>query len=125
MDFYEYACGGWIASNDIPDDKARFGTFSQLFDNNQKLLRRLVDNFADSDKRSVKKAVEFYRSCMDVETIENQGKLPITFLHTSPPPFFSFPRYFPIFNDFFNTLFVLRRCKTNRACYQSSHISRK
>ena len=29
-DFYRYACGGWSQFNLIPDDKARFGAFSQV-----------------------------------------------------------------------------------------------
>ncbi len=32
-DFYQYACGGWLAANDvIPDDKTKVGTFYEVRD---------------------------------------------------------------------------------------------
>ena len=30
-DFYSFSCGGWSKVNIIPDDKARFGAFSQVW----------------------------------------------------------------------------------------------
>ena len=34
-DFYQYACGGWMAANPLTDEYSRFGTFDQLAENNR------------------------------------------------------------------------------------------
>ena len=44
-DFYEYACGGWMASHVIPEDKTSLSTFSLLRDQNQQVLRRLLEKY--------------------------------------------------------------------------------
>eukprot|EP00091_Calanus_sinicus_P016438 TRINITY_DN35797_c0_g1_i1.p1 TRINITY_DN35797_c0_g1~~TRINITY_DN35797_c0_g1_i1.p1 ORF type:complete len:190 (-),score=46.11 TRINITY_DN35797_c0_g1_i1:97-666(-) len=37
-DFYQYACGGWIKSNPIPDGKSSWNTFNKLLEKNQNTL---------------------------------------------------------------------------------------
>ena len=32
QNFFQYACGGWISSNEIPDAKSRWGKFYELRD---------------------------------------------------------------------------------------------
>ena len=41
-DFFQYACGGWMKKNPIPNEYARFGTFDQLAENNRKQLHDLI-----------------------------------------------------------------------------------
>ena len=38
-DFYQYACGGWIKSNPIPDGKSSWNTFKKIWQNNLNLMR--------------------------------------------------------------------------------------
>src|SRR5690349_13189746 len=38
VDFYQYACGNWIAHNPLPADRARWGRFTELSDRNEKVL---------------------------------------------------------------------------------------
>jgi len=38
VDFYQYACGNWIAKNPLPADRARWGRFTELSDHNEKVL---------------------------------------------------------------------------------------
>ncbi|GCB76003.1 hypothetical protein scyTo_0017410 [Scyliorhinus torazame] len=40
--FYNYACGGWIKANPLPDGKSRWGTFNNLWDHNQAIMKHLL-----------------------------------------------------------------------------------
>ena len=35
QDFYQYACGGWMANNPLRPEHARFGSFDKLIEENQ------------------------------------------------------------------------------------------
>ena len=104
-DFYSFSCGGWSKVNIIPDDKARFGAFSQvwirgsriclsacvvsalqtpelhvqLYDRNEILLKSLLEStsVATAAKLGTTKALNFYHSCMDTAQIETVGAFPI------------------------------------------------
>lgn len=39
-DFYEYACGGWLKKNVVPEDKSRYSIFSQAKENLELKLKR-------------------------------------------------------------------------------------
>ena len=34
VDFYQYACGGWLKANPIPPDQSRWGRFNELAERN-------------------------------------------------------------------------------------------
>ena len=42
-DFYQFACGGWIAANPIPADRPRWGRFDELQEQNFVILRRILE----------------------------------------------------------------------------------
>src|SRR5271155_432973 len=66
VDFYQYACGTWMANNPVPPDQSRWDTFSKLTDRNQALLRGILDKASvDDPKRSAEeqKIGDFYASC--------------------------------------------------------------
>jgi putative endopeptidase len=75
VDFYEFACGGWIAKNPLPPDRRSFGRIADVQDRNFAVLRRILETpGADGDR---KKASDYYAACMDESKIEAGGVLPI------------------------------------------------
>src|ERR1700722_128136 len=74
--FYQYACGTWRAKNPIPPDRARWGRFDELADNNLKVERGILDKAAQaSSTRSAldQKIGDFYAACTNEPAIERQG----------------------------------------------------
>jgi endothelin-converting enzyme/putative endopeptidase len=80
VDFYQYACGTWMADNPIPADKSRWGTFDQLAEHNRTILRGILDkaSAADSKRSPVEQKIgDFYSSCMDEKEIDKLGITPL------------------------------------------------
>ena len=79
-DFFEYANGAWLKSTEIPASESRWGTFNILADNNNVILRQVLEaasankNPAGSDAQLIG---DFYSSCMDEKAIEKAGIKPI------------------------------------------------
>ena len=68
-DFYQYACGGWLAATPIPPDRPAWSrSFSEINERNLTLLRDILTADAagippgDADAR---KLGDFYDTCMD------------------------------------------------------------
>jgi putative endopeptidase len=74
-DFYQFACGGWIAKNPVPADRRSYGRFAELQERNFTVLRRILE--APGAEGDRKKAADFYAACMDETTIEASGLTPI------------------------------------------------
>src|SRR5580704_15532686 len=76
IDFYQYACGTWMANNPIPADQSAWGTFNELNDRNLAVLHGILDKASvDDPKRSAveQKIGDFYASCMDEPAINMLG----------------------------------------------------
>lgn len=61
-DFYDFACGGWMKRNPLPDGKSRWGTFSNLWEHNMLIMKHLLGKSpcfesATFTRRSVNNAV--------------------------------------------------------------------
>lgn len=41
-DFYQFACGGWMRKNPLPDGRSRWSTFNSIWEQNQALLKHLL-----------------------------------------------------------------------------------
>ncbi len=79
-DFYHFACGNWLKQNPIPPDQAAWGRFNELHENNQIILRTILDKqSADKPDRSPddQKIGDYYYSCMDESAIEAKGTKPL------------------------------------------------
>ncbi|MDY5969803.1 MAG: M13 family metallopeptidase, partial [Bacteroidales bacterium] len=79
-DFYQYACGGWMANHPLDAEHARFGTFDELYENNQKQMKELIDSLSTAKNANgsiADKIATFYNVGMDSATIEKQGAEPL------------------------------------------------
>ncbi|KAL3861160.1 hypothetical protein ACJMK2_007225 [Sinanodonta woodiana] len=79
VDFFQYACGGWIKSHVIPSGHSRWGTFGVLWQENQVIMRQVIERPLNSTNSTAeKKAMLYYQSCMDKnKTIEELGAKPL------------------------------------------------
>jgi putative endopeptidase len=77
-DFYQYACGGWIAKNPIPADRRSIGRFAEVQERNFLILRRILETPpADIGPSDRKRAADYYAACMDDAAIESKGLVPL------------------------------------------------
>ncbi len=76
-DFFDYVNGPWVESNEIPADKARWGTFDALNEQSDKDIRALVEEVSAAENvqngSATQKIRDFYNSYMDVEKSTSLG----------------------------------------------------
>lgn len=78
--FFEFANGGWIKANPVPSDKTQYGSFTVLYDNNQKKLKSLVDELQNAEKLDnpdAQKIAAIFKTGMDTAAINKAGFAPI------------------------------------------------
>ena len=77
-DFFRFANGGWLDSNEIPADRARWGSFDVLRSEAEIRVQELVESLPDSAESgvSVQKVADFYRAYVDTAAIEAAGLAP-------------------------------------------------
>uniref|UniRef100_A0A8D0L438 Endothelin-converting enzyme 1 n=2 Tax=Sphenodon punctatus TaxID=8508 RepID=A0A8D0L438_SPHPU len=82
-DFFSYACGGWIKTNPVPDGHSRWGTFNNLWEHNQVVMKHLLENTtANMSSEAESKAQRYYQSCMNETKIEELKAKPLMELIT-------------------------------------------
>jgi putative endopeptidase len=78
-DFYRYAGGTWLKTEQIPADRANWGTLTKLRSLSQERVRDLIEAAATSDARdgSVQRKVgDYYAAYLDTKSIEARGLAP-------------------------------------------------
>ncbi|KAF9987112.1 hypothetical protein BGZ75_001034 [Mortierella antarctica] len=86
-DFSAYTCGGFLESAEIPPDKESFGYFHIVKEQNDRVVRSIVDSSSmDASKLGIqdkfgesnmKKLQDLYESCMDEDQIASLGREPV------------------------------------------------
>ncbi|KAA6334677.1 Neutral endopeptidase [termite gut metagenome] len=80
VDFYQYACGGWMQKNPLTGEYARFGSFDKLAENNREQLKGLIENIASqtSEKGSIEQKIgDIYNLAMGSDKLNQEGYTPI------------------------------------------------
>lgn len=79
-DFYKHINGKWLASTEIPADKASYGSFNKLRDDSEARLRAIVEGLqtsaADKDADQ-QKIADLYASFMDEAVLDGLGLKPL------------------------------------------------
>ncbi len=80
VDFYQFACGGWMKNNPIPADQARWSVYGKLAQDNQRFLWGILEDLAkrkDGRNATQQKIGDYFGACMDERTIEARGAAPL------------------------------------------------
>uniref|UniRef100_A0A3Q4B3X3 endothelin-converting enzyme 1 n=1 Tax=Mola mola TaxID=94237 RepID=A0A3Q4B3X3_MOLML len=78
QDFYQFACGGWMRKNPLPDGRSRWSTFNSIWEQNQALLKHLLENGTfNSSSEAERKTQFYYLSCLNTPRIEELGAQPL------------------------------------------------
>ncbi len=75
-DFYQFACGGWMARTEIPPDEPGWSRgFQEVEERNRAELRRILEDAAAGKAagRYARKLGDFWSACMDEAAVEARG----------------------------------------------------
>lgn len=79
-DFYEFACGGWLAKTKIPADKPSWVRSFNVIDARNKVWLRQILKKAEStadESPKLRKIGDYYAACMDKAEVDKAGLKPI------------------------------------------------
>jgi putative endopeptidase len=80
VDFYQYACGNWLKTAEIPADQSSWVSFVELDERNLLTLRGILEKASINDQGRTaieQKIGDFYGSCMDEKTVNAKGLDPL------------------------------------------------
>jgi putative endopeptidase len=77
-DFFRYANGHWLATNEIPADLSSWGSFTKLAIDTEQQVHELLEALQPGAASGTpeQKVRDFYRTYLDVEAIEKAGLTP-------------------------------------------------
>jgi endothelin-converting enzyme/putative endopeptidase len=79
-DFYKFSCGKFAANHPIPSDQSAVDQFYALYNVNTQSLNDILSKAAaggSSRTPNEQKIGDYYKSCMDTDTIEAKGLAPV------------------------------------------------
>lgn len=78
-DLFRHVNGSWLERTDIPEDKARWGSFHLIAEQAEKDVHAIVEEAQQAEPGTeTRKIGDLYTSFMDTERIEAQGAAPLT-----------------------------------------------
>ncbi len=79
-DFYQFANGGWMKNHPLRDEFSRYGTFDQLHEENEQVIKSLLEELSErrlSSSGIEKKIGDFYYAGMNTEAVNREGLKPL------------------------------------------------
>jgi putative endopeptidase len=79
-DFFQYVNGTWVKNTQIPASESRWGSFNSLAEDNNTLLRQILEEDSKTKSKEGTDAQligDFYSACMDEASIEAAGTKPV------------------------------------------------
>jgi putative endopeptidase len=78
-DFFQYACGGFTKTAEIPPDRSSWGTIPIVTKEAEEFLKKVLEDAAQSPGKDPvnQKIGAYYAACMDEAAIEKAGAAPI------------------------------------------------
>ncbi|MBP5527721.1 MAG: M13 family metallopeptidase [Bacteroidales bacterium] len=79
-DFYQYACGGWMANNPLDAEHSRYGAFDVLAENALKNVNDIIDSVSKNENEAgslADKIAMLYNIGMDSVRLQEQGAAPL------------------------------------------------
>ncbi len=79
-DFYQFACGGWMANHPLTAEYSRFGTFDELGLRNLEQVNGLITEIAEKSHPQgsvAQKIGDFYNMAMDTARRNSEGIAPL------------------------------------------------
>lgn len=80
-DLFRHVNGRWIATTEIPEDKARWGSFYVLAEAAEKAVREIIDESQEAEPGTeARKVGDLFKSFLDEDRVEALGAEPIKLL---------------------------------------------
>ncbi|GHV63819.1 peptidase M13 [Bacteroidia bacterium] len=79
-DFYQFACGGWMASHPLKAEYSRFGTFDEMGEKSKEQVRELINEISRKDNAVgsiAQKIGDLYTLSMDTARRNKEGIAPL------------------------------------------------
>ena len=80
VDFYQYACGHWLKTTEIPADQTSWSSFVEIRERNSGIMREILEKAAatNAGRDAIDQKVgDYYGSCVDETTVDARGVGPL------------------------------------------------
>jgi putative endopeptidase len=80
VNFYQYACGGYLKQTPIPADESSYGQFNEISDQNLLVLKSILEQVAASKGSRTpneQKIGDYYGTCMNIDGVNQAGLTPL------------------------------------------------